>query len=783
TEPLTAQVIRFQKTYGPEVFTPGVKNKETSFYAVESFSDGGFATLGFINDTFNRSEGLLTRYDCTGRPLWAKTLGVSGSPTNTTAGMVETPDGGLAFCFNLGTGFFRASILCGKINKDGQVIWMKRIGNNTEFARDLVLTPDGGMILAGSTGLYGTDNLASDIYLLKLDAVGNILWTKTFGNPAGTYDEAFAIKMDSRDNLIITGRCIADNTFQAFILKADSDGNSIHFKTFGYTNQRTNSFDVIVDRKDNYLITGFTTILENDHTSSESDPFLIKVDSTLQPVFTNVYEVNLGSDISTLGESLCLLNDGGYGIGVSTLSFSTHNISGPNAPNKNALYVINEDGTIRRVMLYNQHGSQYTRVQKCSDGNVLLSGFSRAYTDKNVSQGLIIKTDNRYLSGCNDIDVTSEVSLFKPEWQIADYTYQTKSGSRIENYSAYKDSSLLDFVLCEELPTLSPDFTGPDTICPGAVSFLEESSGPGDKYWIVDGDTVISSGNLDYYLFTPGKHEVTLVMQFSCVQQQLTKSVEVLPGFHDTIRAAFCKAASFAFRGKSYNQSGTFIQNVKAASGECDSVFILILEVDTLIRATETLRYCGPSGSAFGLEFIVPGEYEIPFKNTKGCDSLLLRLQVIKEYRDTVINLDTVYFCEKYQFGGLEFDEPGTHTRLALDTVDDCRIEFLSLVLVENCGCVDFPNVFTPENGDDLNNDFKVVNNCGSDLVDYHLAVYNRWGQKVYETEDPLAGWDGRYKNEQAPAETYLYHSEYKLRLNDDVPVLRFRKGTVTLIR
>ena len=85
-----AQSIRFQKTYGPQTFIPGKKTNEASFYDVETLSDDGFATLGFLTDTLTpqHSEGFISRYDCTGHVLWTKTLGASGAPTNTNAGIV-----------------------------------------------------------------------------------------------------------------------------------------------------------------------------------------------------------------------------------------------------------------------------------------------------------------------------------------------------------------------------------------------------------------------------------------------------------------------------------------------------------------------------------------------------------------------------------------------------------------------------------------------------------------------------------------------------------------------
>ena len=66
-----AQNIQFQKLYYSKAFTPGIKNSYTNFYDVESFSDGGFVTLGFLTDTFNRSEGIITKYDCLGNPIWS----------------------------------------------------------------------------------------------------------------------------------------------------------------------------------------------------------------------------------------------------------------------------------------------------------------------------------------------------------------------------------------------------------------------------------------------------------------------------------------------------------------------------------------------------------------------------------------------------------------------------------------------------------------------------------------------------------------------------------------
>ncbi len=86
------------------------------------------------------------------------------------------------------------------------------------------------------------------------------------------------------------------------------------------------------------------------------------------------------------------------------------------------------------------------------------------------------------------------------------------------------------------------------------------------------------------------------------------------------------------------------------------------------------------------------------------------------------------------------------------------------------------PNTFTP-NGDGFNDVFKVR---GPAFGVYYFAVYNRWGQMVFETQDPTQGWDGVYNGRQADPGVFGYY--IKARCNENSPEI-FRKGNVTLIR
>ena len=70
-----------------------------------------------------------------------------------------------------------------------------------------------------------------------------------------------------------------------------------------------------------------------------------------------------------------------------------------------------------------------------------------------------------------------------------------------------------------------------------------------------------------------------------------------------------------------------------------------------------------------------------------------------------------------------------------------------------------FPNAFSP-NDDGRNDTFRAYIDCAPRR--FHLAVFNRWGGKVFESTGPEQGWDGRIQGEPAPTGLYAYVLEYE---------------------
>ena len=82
------------------------------------------------------------------------------------------------------------------------------------------------------------------------------------------------------------------------------------------------------------------------------------------------------------------------------------------------------------------------------------------------------------------------------------------------------------------------------------------------------------------------------------------------------------------------------------------------------------------------------------------------------------------------------------------------QIDTISLATVPPSFMI--PNAFTPDNNDELNDNFKIIIN--GNIVIEQFRIFNRWGQKVYDAaENSVDGWDGTYKNEPAASDTYVY--------------------------
>ena len=123
------------------------------------------------------------------------------------------------------------------------------------------------------------------------------------------------------------------------------------------------------------------------------------------------------------------------------------------------------------------------------------------------------------------------------------------------------------------------------------------------------------------------------------------------------------------------------------------------------------------------------------------------------------------------------FTEAGT-TRVVLYEIlngDTTRYNAINVSISESS--LQMPNAFSP-NGDGINDVYRAKPGYKS-IVSFKAVIFNRWGQKLYELDDPAGGWDGKYRGREVAQGTYFVNVTAKgadgreFRIRRDVNLLR----------
>jgi gliding motility-associated-like protein len=99
------------------------------------------------------------------------------------------------------------------------------------------------------------------------------------------------------------------------------------------------------------------------------------------------------------------------------------------------------------------------------------------------------------------------------------------------------------------------------------------------------------------------------------------------------------------------------------------------------------------------------------------------------------------------------------------------------VVVQENCGNIYVPTVLSPDGtGNSENKMACVYGNC---IVNLMYAIYDRWGEKVFETSDQTTCWDGTFRGKKLNAGAFAYKLKVTLSNGEEIE----RSGNITLIR
>ncbi len=207
--------VQWAKTYG------GIGTSHERAYSVQQTSDGGYIVAGWTQ-SFGAGNWdiFLIKTDANGNVQWAKTYG--GTAEDVAYSIQQTSDGGyIAAGHTASFGAGGTDVFLIKTDANGDIIWAKTYGGtSTEVAFSVQQTSDGGYILAGYTGLG-----YSDVFLIKTDANGNIIWAKTYGGTFG--DVAYSVQQTSDGGYIVAGvtSSFGAGNYDVFFIKTDANGD------------------------------------------------------------------------------------------------------------------------------------------------------------------------------------------------------------------------------------------------------------------------------------------------------------------------------------------------------------------------------------------------------------------------------------------------------------------------------------------------------------------------------------------------------------------------------
>jgi len=354
---LLSQILdtMWTKTYGGTDYDIG--------NSVQQTSDGGYIITGAAK-SFSAGDydvGLL-KTDPNGNLVWLKMFG--GPNLDVGYSVQQTTDGGYIIAgktesYSLGLG----DVWLFKTDSTGNLVWSKTFGGTLdEYGSSVKQIAGGGYIIAGSTTSFGYGS--ADVWLLKTDPIGNLVWSKTLGGI--NLDIGLSVAVASDGGYVVTGRqsSISAGGEDVGLLKTDTDGNLLWFRNFGGT-ENDGGEDVKETADGGFIITGYTA----SFTLGQKDVWLIKTDSE----GIQQWSKSFGGTLNDVGYSVVQSQDGGYIVAGVTNSF------GAGSADMGLLKTDSLGNLIWITSIGGPNADVATDIMRTSDGGYIITGVTDSF--------------------------------------------------------------------------------------------------------------------------------------------------------------------------------------------------------------------------------------------------------------------------------------------------------------------------------------------------------------------------------------------------------------------
>jgi len=235
-------------------------------YSVQQTSDGGYIVAGYTGSYGNSYQVYLIKTNTLGDSLWIRNYGDTSKEYGYS--VQQTSDGGYIVAGETGT-YQDYQVYLIKTNAQGDTLWTRSYGRAyDDQGYSVQQTSDGGYIVAGTCDYSRYPH----IYLIKTNASGDTLWTKTYGDTG--YDYGYSVQQTSDSGYIVAGLTNSfGNYYQIYLIKTNATGDTLWTRTYGGSGSDW-GYSVQQTSDGGYIITGTTTSFGNGY-----QVYLIKTDA------------------------------------------------------------------------------------------------------------------------------------------------------------------------------------------------------------------------------------------------------------------------------------------------------------------------------------------------------------------------------------------------------------------------------------------------------------------------------------------------------------------------
>jgi Tol biopolymer transport system component len=264
--------------------------------AIRQTADGGYILTGFKGAAYGLQDVYLVKVDTSGNVTWSQSFNAGNYDSGTDVQC--TADNGYIVV--------TSPLYLLKTNDTGNLTWSRDlIVEDYDSGYSVQQTADGGYILTGSSISYSGDKYV-DLLLIKTDASGNVTWRKTFGGTG--FEEGRYVQQTSDGGYLVVGTTTSYGAggYDVYLLKTDAEGKLLWSKTLGSTYDE-HAMSARQTDDGGYIITGYIDY------STGRYMFLLKTDDSGNRVFGNWYStVNAGSSVQQTFDGGYVLTGGRY---------------------------------------------------------------------------------------------------------------------------------------------------------------------------------------------------------------------------------------------------------------------------------------------------------------------------------------------------------------------------------------------------------------------------------------------------------------------------------------